>query len=148
MFIVIPPELAGVTLEEEGAVLQFPDKQGVYFPLVPGALSTTALTINGYTGFIGTKKLDRKYLPNEEIYLYEVEIDGVSRLVWDYLGENVLTQKELDEIVHSGITVRIGGSYLLYYNSLLIVGTGNFFGKVGYIKDTTVQYSYTAEYTP
>lgn len=50
----------GATLGDE----VFP-KKGTYFTWIGNDSYTTRLTINGYTGFLVTKKIDTKYLPDD-----------------------------------------------------------------------------------
>lgn len=142
MFVCVSE--AAVNVDIEGAV--FPEA-GVY--VIPLEGLGIAITLNGYTGFGLTKKLDEKYLPgsavlylNDAVYLYRTPntTDASDRV----------TSIELANMVNSNrpIYINLVGTYLVPDS----IGFYSSYGYVNFIDVTsdgtvnTLRY-YTAEYT-
>lgn len=114
LFVIVGPELAGTTIEDNGFVLQFPDKSGVYFPSIPEDFTTTRLTIPGYTDFVGVKKIDSKYLPAPNPHVFYIN-RSAGRIYNDIDANDEATKQQVyDSVNGNGAKFFVGRDVIVY----------------------------------
>ena len=147
MFAIVPSEMAGVESEYFGVA--FPEA-GTYFAYSAdvGAF-VTEFQINGYTEFLGLKRLDRKYLvPTRAALLYS---DGtyLHKEVNTSDASTILTIYELREIVFSGCAIYVSFNDVMLYpaDAVRLDRDGGYIAYYDLAKSKTI-FLHTAEYTP
>jgi hypothetical protein len=149
LFVVIPQDNYAADLGD-GWLVTFP-KAGVYSFI---ELPYLTITIPGYSGFVATKKMNEKYLPDigwvEQTVVYvDIDADGVARIYKNEERTEMLTQVELFGLITARKRVVVRTSQTTQSYALYLSCDNNCIVYTTY-SDKTVYHNiaYVAEYTP